>query len=270
MAQTWYPGANRRPGPAQKAQGMNNPAKGVVLHSMVGYRSGAYSVLDTVTGPRRTVAWHFSVYQNGTVEQHYPLEAVLHHAGDWGDDNDGANGNGELIGIEHEGGFSPVNEPLTERQSDASVELVRWIAQQRGWVPSRSYPRTLWEHREISNEPTECPSGRIPWHRYTPKEEGHVDRDYTVIRPGEWLSKVAQRVGKSVDELVSLNQIADPNKVEAFQILRLHTGVALPERRTGDPEVDNLLGVAISEAMRAGTMIDEVKRLVTEARLKLK
>lgn len=224
MSDTWYPGAIRRNGPAAKIQSRSNPARGIVLHSAVGYRGGLYSVLDNVVGSRATVAWHFSVYQNGTVEQHYPIEAVLHHAG-----NGWANAN--LIGVEHEGGFDPIDEPLTPAQRTASVNLVRWIAAQRGWVPSRTTNKTLFEHNEISDTVTQCPSGRIPWSHYTiaPVEEAYMDRDYTVIRPGEWLSRdVAPRTGLTVARIVELNNIADASKVEAFQILRLNDRVPLP------------------------------------------
>lgn len=159
MSDTWYPGAVRRLGPAVKIQSRTNPASGIVLHSAVGYRAGLYSVLDNTAPPRATVAWHFSVYQNGTVEQHYPIEAVLHHAG-----NGWANAN--LIGAEHEGGFNPANEPLTAAQRAASVNLVKWLAAQRGWVPSRTVNKTLFEHNEVSDVATQCPSGRIPWSHY--------------------------------------------------------------------------------------------------------
>lgn len=156
----WYPGAVRRDGPAGKVQSLTNTASGAVLHSMVGYRSGAHSVLDNVAPPRETIAWHFSALQDGVVEQHYPINAVLHHAG-----NTWANMN--TVGIEHEGGYRPVNEPLTSAQREASISLVLWIARQGGWYPSRTVgKRTLFEHTEVSDRVTQCPSGRIPWSAY--------------------------------------------------------------------------------------------------------
>lgn len=159
----WYPSATVFAGPSQKAYAGTNPALGVVCHSAVGYKAGLHQELTKTTTRK---AWHFSVFQDGTVEQHYPLTAVLAHSADWGGDADGANGNGALIGIEHEGGFNPANEPLTPAQKEASVKLVQWIAAQRGWVPSRAAPKTLWEHNEISDTGTACPSARIPWAAY--------------------------------------------------------------------------------------------------------
>ena len=156
----WYPRATSYPGPSVKIQTGRNPAAGVVLHSMVGFRAGAHSVLENVEGPRKTVAWHFSVLQDGTVEQHYPIDVILHHAGNrWANEH--------LIGIEHEGGFDPPDEPLTTAQQAASVELVRWIAEQRSWTPARTGDKTLYEHNEVSDTSTQCPSGRIPWPAYS-------------------------------------------------------------------------------------------------------
>jgi hypothetical protein len=64
-------------------------------------------------------------------------------------------------------------------------------------------------------------------------EEGYVDRDYTLIRKGEWMTKVSQRVGITVAELCRINNIANASEVEAWQSLRLHEGVPMPEQRKG-------------------------------------
>jgi len=162
---SWYPQAVIEAGPTAKQQAGTNPAAGVVLHSAVGFKSGLLQELRRPTS-ERTAAWHFSVLQDGTVLQHYPLTAVLWHCSDGPSDKDGVDGNGTLIGIEHEGGFDPTNEPLTPAQRSASVALVLWIAGVGGWTPSRTTNKTLFEHKEIADKPTECPSGRIPWPAY--------------------------------------------------------------------------------------------------------
>lgn len=101
------------------------------------------------------------------------------------------------------------------------------------------------------------------------EQEGYADRDYTVIRPGEWLSKAASRTGKSVDELVALNGIADPNRVEAYQVLRLHDGVPQPDPPSqSNTEVSALLDAAIEESMRTVASMTTVKNLVSRARVK--
>jgi len=132
---------------------------------------GLHQVLLDVTGPKKYTAWHFSISKLGLIEQHYPLSAVLAHCADWGDDDDGANGNGELIGVEHEGVtpagslYGPV---LTGAQLEASVRLNQWIAEQGGYKLSRlPGSKTLFEHNEISDTGTQCPSHRIPWKEYT-------------------------------------------------------------------------------------------------------
>ena len=160
----WYPLATVHAGPAWKQYSGRNPNKGIVGHSAEGYRAG---LLAEIGNPNRRAAWHFSVMKDGDVFQHYPISAILAHGADWGGDNDGANANGELIAIEHEG---VAGEALTPAQRDASVALVRWIAQQGRWEPSRTTNKTLWEHRELSDEGTACPSNRIPWAYYTVAE----------------------------------------------------------------------------------------------------
>jgi len=158
----FYPNATWRAGPSEKRgyPGVTtNAARGVVCHSMVGYLAGAMARLDSAD----RASWHFSVLQNGTVLQHYNTADVTWHCGsrEW---------NQKLIGIEHEGGYDPVDEPLTVPQRDASVTLVRWLAREHGFPLERQV--SLWEHHEIAppSDPTACPSGRIPWEFYTTEE----------------------------------------------------------------------------------------------------
>ncbi|MDP9239002.1 MAG: N-acetylmuramoyl-L-alanine amidase [Chloroflexota bacterium] len=188
-----YPLAAWRPGPASKAgyAGVaGNSAEGVVCHSMAGYRDAAMRVLDD---PQRRASWHFSVLQNGSVLQHYDSLAVAWHCGsrEW---------NARLIGIEHEGGLEPEDEPLTNAQHDASVALVRWLAEQHGFPLIRRVG--LWEHREVAppSDPTACPSGRIPWQHYI-EEEARVYSDAEIdAKVGELFRQLAA-LGKKLDDL---------------------------------------------------------------------
>ena len=126
-----YPNAIWRPGPVSK-QGYDaltiNFVKGVVCHSMVGYFAGAMAELDKL---ERRASWHFSVLQDGRVFQHYDTLAITWHCGSvyW---------NARLIGIEHEGGFAPHNEPFIAVQEDSSVKLVKWLSATHGFEPSRA------------------------------------------------------------------------------------------------------------------------------------
>lgn len=117
---TWYPKAIVRPGPASKTGYGTlqvNAKRGVVCHSMVGFFAGAMAELDKL---ERRASWHFSILRDGRVFQHYDTDKITWHAGSvWG--------NSRFIGVEHEGGFSPENEPLTDAQREASVALVKWI-----------------------------------------------------------------------------------------------------------------------------------------------
>lgn len=94
---------------------------------MVGYFAGAMIELDKL---ERRASWHFSVLQDGRVFQHYDSKAITWHCGT-------VYYNSRLIGIEHEGGYKPTDEPLTPRQQDSSVKLVKWLAATHGFEPSR-------------------------------------------------------------------------------------------------------------------------------------
>lgn len=153
-----YPLAVDRPGPTWKVWPDTNRKEGVVAHSLEGSGlAGMSQLVGTVQ-----VSWHFTVLKDGSVWQHYPLEASCWHAGSRAQ-------NVRLIGIEHEG---KAGEPLTEPQAQASVSLVRWLAAECGW-PLERHTRLL-EHNEVYA--TACPSGRIPWERYVPENDpNHED-----------------------------------------------------------------------------------------------
>lgn len=154
-----YAQAVWRPGAAGKVYPDQNRVEGIVCHSAEGSIDG---LLRRVADPAAQVSWHFSVAKDGTVYQHYETEASCWHGGN-------KRANTTLIGIEHEG---VAGEPLTEAQTAASVALCRWIAAiPVAWSMERR--KTLWEHNEVvlweqpNAGPTQCPSGRIPWERYT-------------------------------------------------------------------------------------------------------
>lgn len=184
-----YPPATQRPGPIDK-QGYGsvvvNACRGVVCHSMVGYKAGALIELDKAS---RRASWHFSVLQSGEVLQHYPVNAVTWHCGS-------AQWNEKLIGIEHEGGFDPVDEPLTDAQREASVALVRWLSQECGFPLERKV--ALWEHNEVAppSDATSCPSNRIPWDAYT--EEHMPTAEYESLKETQDAIK-ATLAGNAID-----------------------------------------------------------------------
>ena len=147
----YYPTpCTQKPGPADHAYLENNTCEGVILHSAGGNWSDVYSPTDTMN--QREVSWHFTVYRDGRVQQHYSIAVSCWHAGS-------GKQNRRLIGVEHEG-----TGPLTAAQLASSQALVRWLREQCQW-PTLRRGVTMFEHRDV-NSGTECPSGRIPWHAY--------------------------------------------------------------------------------------------------------
>lgn len=165
MSELWCPFAVRYPGPANKVGAggqVASPKRGEVKHSAEGYWDGAHNVLWDV-GVQSS--WHFTVGDD-RIEQHYALDANCWHANDT--DPDGlVRSNFALVGVEHLG-VAGVDLSLTPSQTARTEELTMWMAQQFGRTAYGRYPAqlglwTLAEHNQVGNDPTACPSGRIPW-----------------------------------------------------------------------------------------------------------
>lgn len=194
--------------------------------------------------------------------------------------------------------WSPQN-PWPEAMVEASTRTKIWA-----WlhVPSLRTlgppsPNTLVGHYELDgtmriNDPADA-NHRAVWPRARflaaiqgalggtqQPPEGYMDKDYTVIRPGEWLSRVATRVGLTVQQLVQLNAIPDANQVKAWQVLRLHTGVPLPVAASEPPfdragalglvdATDADLDAARADAARALERIEQAQTRSRALRQKL-
>lgn len=160
---TLVPGAVWRPGPVGKkywhtwmVSPVVNALEGVIVHSMDGPYSAALTVLDdesvTPQNSYRAASWCISVLLDGTKVQHYQLEDSPFHAGSPGPGS-------RLLGVEVEGRHSAA---LTEPQVVAVKEIIDFVAELKGWEPSRGeafHNKTLWEHREVGN--TKCPLERM-------------------------------------------------------------------------------------------------------------
>src|SRR5438045_885991 len=158
MDANWCPFAIRHEGPAAKTGGLRS-GKGAVLHSAEGPLAASFRILSLTSGARPSdwqKSWHFTVAQDGSLFQHYPVDAMTWHAG--------PRANPFYVGIEHEG---VAGEVLADRQLEASARLLAWIAGVEGWPgPAGGWRgaaagRLLFEHNEFMA--TACPSGRIPW-----------------------------------------------------------------------------------------------------------
>ena len=161
MAETWLPGVERQQGPFWKQGYLGIPRRpmesieGEVNHSAEGSMAALLGEIQNLT---RAASWTFSILKDGRVMQHYGIKSVTWHGGS-------RDANDKFVGIEHEGGFSPHDEPLTSMQVKSLTDLLAWLGDEFGWTEWKRQI-TLWEHNEMTrfgSAPTACPSGRIPW-----------------------------------------------------------------------------------------------------------
>jgi hypothetical protein len=143
--------AVQKPGPASRRQPWDNTLTFIFHHSQEGV-IGSYDVMQDPSRPG--IAWHGTIAYDGTLYQHYPVQAGLYHGGA------GANPYGP--GFEAEGGIDDgdehtIDEPLTEEQKATFKRIHADIAQFTGRVFTRANGG-LKEHGEVA--PTACPSHR--------------------------------------------------------------------------------------------------------------
>ena len=185
----WYPRAVQYRGPAWKhgypQYGRDSIKRGSVWHSAEG---NSLDVMHDILDGSRRASWHFTVGKTPSdgVEQHYPLDANCWHAGDV-DDDGAVRANIDLVGIEFMG---VAGEPLTSFQLTEGVAITQFCAGEMGFDRFSLYPKqgfnwTLAEHNMVSDIPTACPSGRVPWdlvlRMLTPKvEDGMLELVSTV------------------------------------------------------------------------------------------
>ncbi len=155
MAQLWYPGAKRIPGPPGRVSGPQQNKHGVVIHSMVG--------VGRPTDPGQQNSWQIGIFQDGVVEQYYPVTAWNWHSGDRDDPGSDISNNRDLWGIEEEGGTNgDESEPWTGPQLRSTARVIAWGVRE-DHIRDLELRSGLWEHNWIPEASTACPSNRNPW-----------------------------------------------------------------------------------------------------------
>lgn len=168
----WFDFAERVPGPPDKTYSAVNRTTGYVAHSAVGFYAGWAQRLfsterrpDGRYTPYAAASTHGWIGYDGKVIQHYPVFRSCWHAGS-------EYPNTHFVAFENEGGFRPVDEPLTDAQLQANARIVRELSEHQGWPEIRrphsemDLVANLYEHNEcirFGSAPTACPSNRIDW-----------------------------------------------------------------------------------------------------------
>ena len=222
----WLDWAERVPGHLGKVNEGVNPVGGIFLHSADGFEE----YLRTNPGQDRTVggdkSWHLSNLFSGRLLQHYPLTARCWHA---------TAANQSYVGMEHEGKL-PEHPSLTPDQTATSVRVIREISQHYDWAPTRpvsttDVTHTLWEHNEVTRlggSGSDCPSGRILWTEILgaldsvpPEEPASPAPALTMyaVAAGDTLTSLARLWRCTVQDIVELNSIANPDQIQIGQVL---------------------------------------------------
>ena len=116
----WFDWAERRPGPAWKANIPLNKCEGTVQHSMEGTYPAALNILDS--GARSS--WGSSNLKNGRFVQHYPVWVSTWTSG-------ATYPNEHFFTTENEG---RAGEPLTEAQINNIVRVIQDLMQKGGYA----------------------------------------------------------------------------------------------------------------------------------------
>ena len=163
--ETWLDFAVKMPGPASKAGYPSDPDRELdeILYMVNHSAEGWANYLVQGHRPGANASWTFSNCIDGTLYQHYPLEALTYTSGGLPQNRDG-------LGIEHEGvKGTPINA--------AQVANDRRIYDALKAICSRlrepKFGEGFREHGELTNGETSCPSGRIQplYDSYTESED---------------------------------------------------------------------------------------------------
>ena len=182
MTETWIPWCIRHPGPPDKQGYTGAPFRtltqieGEVKHDAQGGLAYLLNYNAGLTDTAQRKSWTFSIAEDGTTYQHYPLEAITWHAGVIGDERRDTSliGNLTLVGEEH-AGSGVIRGP----QLASSLRLTRDIRALCNTGPPVRL-KNLFEHRELSW--TFCPNGRIPWQAFLEEDNVTADELKAAIR----------------------------------------------------------------------------------------
>jgi len=243
MTETWLSLAIKRPGSIEKIgySGVKyrplSEIEGEVKHSTEGGLSAAFGQLDLLS---RQASWHFTIDLDGTIYQHYPLEAICWHCGLPGDRRQDTSliGNYTLIGEEHvdrtASGLELPLLTLPQRESSARLSVAtREVAPSYAARPP-TLRTNLWEHNWLSA--TACPSGLIPWApiitRINELEEDMSTENPTLVEIRDMVIAVLRAEEFNVDRIneiaakVDALAAAPPGTLSSVQIAAIATSVS--------------------------------------------
>jgi N-acetylmuramoyl-L-alanine amidase CwlA len=206
--------------------------KGLLYHTTNNWADGADDEAHSefLQSGRSSASWHVTVDHDSSI-QHLPFNENGWHAGDGGQGYYNRN----WIGMEIACNRVKPGEPLDKETYDNAVEeaaLIMKEADLTSWgqlqphnvVYGKDCPHhTLFNREQFKKDVfAKMEENAKP---KAPVKGAMPDKNFYFVQKGDTLTEIAEMTGKSVDYLVRLNDIKDPDEIYINQKLRL-TGVA--------------------------------------------
>ena len=204
---TWLDWCIKAPGPPEKAgyAAQSSRALSEILYIVNHSAEGWKSFLVQGHRPGANASWSFSNNQDGSMYQHYPLEAITYTSGGFRQNVDG-------LGVEHEG---VAGQLLNAVQIANDKRLYGDVAELCPNLRAARFMDGYREHNELTNGATTCPSGRIQslYDAYETGEEGDVaitEAEFRRIREDTWSVMLELlRLGTTGDKNTPMKQWSD-------------------------------------------------------------
>jgi hypothetical protein len=182
MSETWIPWAIKSPGDQTKFGYPPGTKRTLdkILYIVNHSGEGGINYLKQGHRPNEEASWMFSNALDGTLYQHYPLEAPTWTSG-------GPAQNIAGIGVEHEG-VGPTK--FTDAQADTDVRLYLEL---KKFCPNLRAPvlgQGLETHKRLAPGTTSCPNSRDRYDKYNaigqeePMSDAQIDARITALMQG--------------------------------------------------------------------------------------
>ncbi|MCY8809835.1 N-acetylmuramoyl-L-alanine amidase [Bacillus atrophaeus] len=237
-------------------------AEYITIHNTANDASAANEI-SYMIGNNSSTSFHFAV-DDKEVIQGLPLNRNAWHTGD------GTNGTGNRKSIGVEICYSKSGGEKYRAAEALAVKFVAQLLKERGWGIDRVRKHQDWNgkycpHRILSegrwDQVKAAIEKEVSGSSFSSKKTAAVTSSYQV-KKGDTLSAIAKASGVSVKQLQSWNNISDPNKIKAGQVLKINQTQAksapVSESATAYPLPSGV--IKLTSPLTKGTKVSQVQR----------